>query len=179
MPPPTLSTLYTDQSSVEALLSVVGVQLRVDDDESGTISPTEQTWIDYSISFGTSFVNRYAAVHYDTSSLAGSWSVWNWATIAASRWLCTRRGNSIPAAIAGWWEETKTELEQVRDRTMYIDDAALRNTASPVWSVLRLDGRYIIPQLRVIRSLSEPTPAQFPQNYDGLDAAISEPPIPW
>jgi hypothetical protein len=43
MPPTALSIQYTDEDDIEALLSVEGVDGRLDDDADGSISATELT----------------------------------------------------------------------------------------------------------------------------------------
>jgi len=179
MPPPPSSqtTLYTDADSITALLSLAGMNSRVDDDGNGTISPTEQTWITYASNVGTARVNSFASTKYDTSDLATSWSVWNWATVVGSYWLCCRRGNPVPSSIIGLYEEAMNELSMVKAGILPIDDLAMRNIAMPVWANIRLDDRYWVYKMRVQLPMGDQTPNPVPISVDWLSQIWTDPPI--
>lgn len=139
------------------------------------IPQPESGWAVNATYTGTAKVNRYLQQMYDSADLALSWSVYNWATVLACQWLCSRRGNPIPSSLVMLLRETLDDLEMVRSGDMVIEDIALRNTLAPCWSNVRLDrsGYSIFKKLRVERSTSDRTRTNFPQKADLLDALAS------
>lgn len=177
MPPAALTTVYTSRADVEDLLSVIAVNLRVDDNASGIITSDEEARVTRSTYVGTAFVNRYCIQRYEEAQLATSWSVWHWATVRAAFWLCCRRGNPIPGSLAQLMKETVDELKEVAARRMPVDDLGDRNIMQAAWSNVRLDGRYSVRQLRFQRALSDRTPRLLPSDkIDYLGDLITEPP---
>lgn len=137
---------------------------------------TEAQYLTNCLSVGTARVNRYCQTNYDPVDLANSWSVWQWATICGAYWLCARRNNAVSASLQALYQEALDDMWAVKSGNLPIEDIGYRNTLSPVWSNVRLDGHYAVRQLRVERPLSERTPAQFPQNLDWLSEWLVEPP---
>lgn len=118
------------------------------------------------INLATAKVNRFCQTLYDTSDLALSWSVWQWATAIACHWLCARRNNPIPGSLNNMYVESLDELNEVRKGQMIIEDIGLRNNIMPTWSAMRLDRRWSLKQLRVESGLSDRTPVRYPQKVD-------------
>lgn len=174
MPPSELSTVFTDEDSMEGLLSATGRELRVDDDADQTPQNDFTTW---AANIGTARVLTYTATRYEVADLATSWSVWHWATVIACYWLCCRRGNPVPTSLLGLYEETMEELKEVLAGDIMIDDLAMRNIRAPAWSNGRLDDRYAIRKYRIQTPLSESTPIRFPRNVDRGADVVPEPPL--
>lgn len=178
MPPIALTYVYTDLESMEGLLSASAIENRVDDDANGTVSTPEDDWPTWSQNIASARINSFCAGRYEIVDLAKSWSVWNWATILACYWLCCRRGNPVPTSILGLYQETMEELQMVQLGQLLIDDLAMRNSFSPIWSNGRIDDRYMVRKYRVERPLSDSTPVPFPRKTDLLADIIPEPPLP-
>ena len=134
---------------------------------------TEQAFLTNGCNVGTSWVNRYCQTLYESIDLANSWSVWNWATIKACHWFCARRGNPIPGSLLNLYLEAKDELEQVKAGVMPIEDIGMRNTCFPCWVNLRMDLRFSMKTMRVQRSISDRTPALFPEKVDLNDQILA------
>src|SRR5262249_39802752 len=122
MPPQPLAYLYTSRSWLESLLSIEGVNLRLDDDQSGVVETSpEENYLTYQgINIATARVNGYCLQIYDALQLANSWEVWDWATIVGARWICSRRCNPIPESIMELYEEAITELKEIRANQRFI-----------------------------------------------------------
>lgn len=158
-------SVYCSQSDVEFFLSAQGLTARLDD--LGTQSSAGQTApLTAAIAYAGSVIDMYCAPLYNPAQMVNSPIVKDWAVIIASRWLCARRSQPIPQGVQDFWEETKTWLQQVRDRQMTLPDCVLRRSQMPRWSNVRLDARYVIKQVRVERPISEGTPTQAPQAVD-------------
>lgn len=176
MPPAALTYTYCTSADVVALLSVYGVDARLDDDSSGTVTPEELAYLTTNlVNYATSKVNLYAQQLYDSSDLANSWLVNEWATVIACQRLCLRRANPVPKSIEALYEEAVETLVQVRGQQAYIPDIPLRNSQMPTWSNVRVDPWYRVRQIRLERPLSERTPDQFPRNTDWFSNIYTEP----
>ncbi len=171
----TQANLYTTQADVEHLLSVVGVAARLDDDDDGTVGPTdEQLAMDQARNYATARVKFYCVARYDDLDLATSWMVNEWATVIAAHWICTRRGNPVPDSIKELMYGDGTaanrgvmgDLADVRADKAKIPDIGTRNVEWPAWSNARVDPAYRLRQIRIQRPISERTPTQYPQNVD-------------
>lgn len=130
------------------------------------ITYPESAYMAYSCNFGTSKVMRYTQTLYDTSDLATSWSVWNWATVCAAWWICTRRGNPPPGSLMNLYLESLDELTAVQKQEMVIEDIGYRNEVMPTWSALRVNQMWTIKKMRVETVLSNRNRPQYPQKQD-------------
>lgn len=156
--PTALATQYCTRSDVESVLSVAGVALRLDDDQNATESATETAYLTtQGLNWATSKVNDYCEGRYDIADLAANWTVNEWASILAARWLCLRRCNPIPESVQALYEEAVEQLQQVKAGQYDLGDAAERTTKGPAWSNLRLS-LHRVRKLRVERPISEKTP---------------------
>jgi hypothetical protein len=170
VPPSAPDILFTDQESLEDLLSKVGAELRTGDpDESepdGIADADELRRVATARAIGTAKVMRYAQRRYDAADLAASWTVWEWATCFGAVWLCRRRGNPVPEELLEYAAECLKELEAVAAGDMAIEDVGERVTDGPAWSNTVLDPRYRGRQIRVQRNQSERTPRERPPAVD-------------
>lgn len=172
--PTALSTLYTDTDSIEGLLSQIGRDSRVDDNYTNNIDAREDNFITWACNWATARVNTFCSNRYEPATLATSWTVWGWATICACWWLCGRRGNPVPDSIIALYEEAMMEMKMVAAGQLNIDDLAMRNALAPVWDNMRMDQRYIVRKMRIIRPLSDLTPTAIPVNPDYLSDQLPE-----
>lgn len=177
MPPPVLSTVYTDSESIAVLMSALGRDSRVDDDASEAVDQGEQAFITYAVNVATSRINSILVGRYDLTDLSTSWSIWHYATVIACYWLCHRRFNAVPSALIAMYNETMNDLGMISQGQMFVDDLATRNLSMPVWANFRMDDRYNIIKQRTIAPISESTPTNVPENPDWLSTVLTEPPI--
>jgi hypothetical protein len=88
---------YTTADQIDRLAGAMAVNLRTDDDD-------EDTLIDQAIDYASNQVEFYCHKYSVTELAANGW-VRDAATIIAVKWLCLRRLNDVPGAIAKEWEE--------------------------------------------------------------------------
>lgn len=166
--PAALSVLYTSKEEVESLLSSDGVLLRLDDDQDAANSAGELLRINtLAVNYATARVNLYLGNRYTSAQLATSWSVHDWATMIAARWVCRRRTNPVPESLQDAYDEAIAEMTAIRDRLMSLTDIQERQADQPVLSNMTLDGRYKVKQLRKQLPISTPRPtvAPSPEHY--------------
>src|SRR5262245_10706032 len=83
---------YCTREDVDALLSLEGVHLRLDDDMNDVLSDTERALLELAlitgrgIHYATTRVNYYCETRYSPAVLQTSWMVNDWATTIAARW---------------------------------------------------------------------------------------------
>lgn len=126
----------------------------------------QSSWAAYAPQIGTATVKRFVQTLYDASDLQNSWSAWFWSTVIGAQWLCARRGNPIPGSINNLYLQSLDELDAVMNRKLTIEDTVYRNECFPTWSVLRIDRRFSVKQMRVVASISGRTAPQFPRIWD-------------
>lgn len=151
------SFTLTGSQSIGSAFTGVGAWLATGSDNSLVAS---------AVGVGTAKVNRYCQPLYETSDLAQSWSVWNWATIFAAHWVCCRRANPIPNSLMNNYLEALDECKAVKTMEFPIEDIGYRNDIMPLWAALRIDQRYSVKKLRVENSLSSRVAPQFPRKVD-------------
>jgi phage gp36-like protein len=89
--------VYCVKADIEAIWPPADLLASVDDDTSGTLSPTEEGYITRAIEGAANFINARLETRYAVADLATSaWCRDANAAIAAY-WLSTRRGAAAPA----------------------------------------------------------------------------------
>jgi hypothetical protein len=185
--PSAQANLYCSTADVVALLSQLGVDARLDDDGSGSVSGGELAVLTQLVNYATARVKFYCAVHYDDADLATSWLVNEWATVIAAHRLSLRRCNPVPSCLRELMYGAAGEgarpgdrgvmgdLEDVRAQRAQIPDIGYRNVPWPAWSNVTVDPRYRVRQIRVQRPISERTPTQYGQDADWSSEFAWEP----
>jgi hypothetical protein len=171
--PPAQDFLFCSESDVQALLSLVGEQARLDDDASDEVYDGSPGWVQ-AANYATAKVKAYCLPRYASEDMAKSWLVNEWATIIATQWLCMRRLNGVPETVKEYLygDGTETnpgvmgELIGVRAGRFKIPDCPSRYNESPAYSNIRVDPIYRTRQIRTQKSISEKTPTQYPQTVD-------------
>ena len=172
MAPAAQANLYATEDDIRLLLSDLGLDALLDDDDSGTVEAGEQSPMTRAVNLGTARVKLYCQPRYADEELAESWAVNWWATVLAAWFLVGRRNNPRPDALRELVEGSPdnpgvmTELREVRAGQLQIPDIGTRNVDWPAWSNIRVDARYRYRQARVQRYLSEGTPTQFTRPVD-------------
>jgi hypothetical protein len=170
-----LEYTYCTETDVDTLLSAEAKNLWLDDNSDHAVDSTERARLTtQGINWATSRVNFYCQRRYESSDLADSWLVNDWATVVAVRWLCTRRGNSVPQSIQALYDEVIGDLEQVRDGKMQLPDIGSRSVEWMVWSNVKVDWRYPLRRVRVQRPISERSERNYRQRNDTVADHIRE-----
>lgn len=115
---------------------------------------------------GTTKVKLYCCGRYQDSDLISSWSVNQWATMVACRWLGTRLYRAAPDQIEKAYQEAIEELKAVQASELNIEDIGTRTSGWPFFSNVSVDLGYTYRKVRVEAVISEPTVTQYPQAVD-------------
>ena len=115
---------------------------------------------------GTSKVKLYCGARYDDSQLRLSGTVLDWATVAAARFLCTRRAQGCPKSIAAEYEEALDEMRLVQGGQLSIEDIGTRGVDWPALVNVTVNPSYDGMRARVQPAISEGTPTNFGQYVD-------------
>ena len=147
--------VYCTSDDIAILLSIIGEQDRLDDWNTGVLTPTQQGYMTAIIGWASAKVNFYCAQLYDLSDLATSSWVNGITTIIATQMLCGRRANPVPGSIGAMYKEAMQDLVLVRTSAVQIPDIGYRDVAWPAWSAVRVDPMYRLRQQRIERPISE------------------------
>jgi hypothetical protein len=161
-----LAQTFCTEDDIKHLLSPDGELARLDDDGDSYVNAYEQVTVTSAINYATTRVNFYCQVLYDSDQLATSWLVNEWATIIASRWMCSRRNNPVPTSLEEMYKAVIDDMKLVRAMQMQIPDIGYRNATWPAWSNISKSDGYRYRKLRVERPISEKSPTQYPQSPD-------------
>jgi hypothetical protein len=117
--------------------------------------------------YATGRVKLYCCGRYDDSQLVKSWSVNNWATYLAAKWLCSRRGQTPPKSIVDEVNErVMPEMEMVQSGKLQIEDIGTRTSDWPFITNTVVDPAYDVAKVRVEPQISEQTPTLYAQFVD-------------
>lgn len=115
---------------------------------------------------GTSKVKLYCNSRYDDSQLVLSGTVCDWATVAAARFLCTRRAQGCPKSIAADYDEAIEEMRMVQAGQLFIEDIGTRGADWPTVTNITVNPGYDGMRARVEPNISEGSPTAFNQYID-------------
>lgn len=146
----------TTAAQIERIFTTLGVDLRTDDQES----PEDiDIVIAEVISWASTTIASYTLKHYDTEELVNNPWVQRRAAIICCYYLSQRRGN--PPQFVAEYKRILEELELVNENKIMIPDAIVRAADVPCVHSHRVDDRYFINKLRVVKSQStNPYPGQ-------------------
>ena len=152
---------YCTLTDVQRVLSVAGVNLRLDDDPSVYPAVLDEA---------SRQVDLYLVGDYDAAGLAdNAWVRYATATFAAWE-FATRRGNPAPTGIQKRFERYEDRLEKIAAGLMHVPGLARRRTDVPTLSQprIRLD-----PYPRTVierkRGSSRNHPTDYVQAIDQLE----------
>ena len=120
--------------------------------------------------YGTGQVSLYVSSRYDDTEIVKSVSANRWATLAGSKWICKRQGQSCPQGIVDDWEEALEEMKQVSKGMLHLDNAGTRSSGWPFVSNVTVDVGYDFNKVRVQPQTSEGSPVFYPQYIDWQSA---------
>lgn len=170
--PTAISTLYCDADDLAYLASQEGVDLRLDDNEGGTVSAAELVPETRALNYATGRINDFALARYTAADLATSWTVNWWATVIALRYLCARRLNSVNKQLQAMYKEVMEDLQGVKNGSYTLGDTAERVVSSPAYKNIRVPVWYRLRRMRVERPISDSTPTRLPETPDRVADAI-------
>src|SRR5205085_585788 len=99
--------------------------------------------------YATAWVKRYCCNRYDDSQLALSWSVNEWATNYAARWVSKRLSRSVPDSIEKDYVLHEKELKSVLGGQLCIEDIGTRTSGWPFMSNVTVNVGYQTNKMRV------------------------------
>jgi hypothetical protein len=152
------------------------VDLRLDDDASGTVAADEDAYLAAVVADATEELNSYLLGRYDAARLAQSYLVAKWARYLAAKELCERRGNPVPKSIlAAVGDPDKRtgilgRLARVAEGRDSLESVPQRLAPSPAWANVRVVPGRELRKAVVERPLSEQTaPPQLPAYDEAAD----------
>jgi len=122
------TALYCTQDDMEQVLSVSGVELRLDDYPSDT---------NFVIDDASALIDAYLLTRYDPAQLGQSRWVRHACTDIAIYNLCMRRANSVPGSILKKYEDTIKMLEKAAVGALKLGDISPKRPAIPFMSNMR------------------------------------------
>ncbi len=152
-------TTYCTQADVQARLSAVGVQLRLDDNPADITNILESAAMD---------VNERAQLAYGVDRLATSdWVKFKARDLAVFH-LCIRRNNPISKAVQFIYDSAIESLEKVLKGTLQIPDVAAPKEHAPVLSNMTVRP-YPVPHPVAVPGTSTGRPSGYVQHVDEAD----------
>ena len=106
--------LYSSREEVASILSTVGIDLRIDDSDDGTVDAAEEQLLTDAIEEATDIINEAALHFYTAEELETSRWIRRRASYLAAHIIGKRRGN--PSIYCEYVEEIKGELERLMGR---------------------------------------------------------------
>jgi phage gp36-like protein len=104
---------YCTKTDIEAIWPPDDLVASVDDDASGTLSPTEEGYITRAIERAANLMNSRLAMRYKLADLAANaWCRDANAAIAAY-WLSTRQGGAAPAHLQQQYDAYLASLDRI------------------------------------------------------------------
>jgi phage gp36-like protein len=135
---------YCVRADIEAIWPPADVVASVDDDVSGTLSATEESYIGRAIERAANFINARLEMRYRLTDLAANTWCRDANAAIAAYWLATRRGAAAPAQLAQQYDAYVLLLDEIVNGRMKVPQQAESFEMSPgvVNFEVRLDERY-------------------------------------
>ena len=121
---------------------------------------------------GTSKVKLYCNQRYNDTQLVLSGTVLDWATVAAAKFLCTRRAQGCPKGIKEDYDEAIEEMRMVQTGQLSVEDIGTRGVDWPTVTNITVNPGYDGMRARVEPNISEGTPTSYSQYIDWNSAVI-------
>lgn len=162
--------LYTTRAEIASISSDLGIDLKVDDDDSGTIEAPEEQLVTDAIWEATDTINEVCLHFYTAEVLETSAWVRRRASYLAAHILGRRRGN--PSVYCDEVEKLLGkggELERIRNGLLHIPRMAKRDDFTPKMSNVVVDMNHSQAKLRVLdgTSVGKASDAEQDKDYYG------------
>jgi len=115
---------YCTKADLEAIWPPADLLASVDDDTSGTLSATEESYIDRAIERAANFMNSRLETRYRLADLAGNAWCRDANAALAAYWLSTRRGDPAPAQLQQQYDAYLATLAEIAAGRMKVPQAA-------------------------------------------------------
>src|SRR5688572_25250701 len=149
---------YCTKSDIEALWDPADLLASVDDDVSGTYSPTEDGYITRAIERAAGRMNAYLEQRYKLADLAGNaWCRDANAAIAAYL-LSIRRGDAAPAPLQLQYDAYASDLYDISRGRLNVSEATQTLEMIPTVSNFRIDPRQSRAKVRRVSETSSGAP---------------------
>ena len=119
-----MTQTYCTKADLEAIWPPTDLLASVDDDTSGTLSATEESYIDRAIERAASFMNSRLETRYRLSNLAENTWCRDANAALAAYWLSTRRGDPAPAHLQQQYDAYLATLAEIAAGRMKVPQAA-------------------------------------------------------
>lgn len=123
---------------------------------------------------GTTKVKLWCNARYDDAQLKLSGTVLDWATIAAAKFLCTRRAQGCPKGIQADYDEAIEEMRMAQSGQLQLEDIGTRGVDWPTVVNITVNPAYEYMRARVEPNISEQTPTAYGQFIDWSSACAFE-----
>jgi hypothetical protein len=104
---------YCVKADIEAIWPPAELLASVDDDTSGTLSPTEEGYITRAIERAANHMNARLELRYALVDLAGNTWCRDANAAIAAYWLATRRGDPAPAHLTQQYAAYLADLAEI------------------------------------------------------------------
>src|SRR5262245_4934525 len=108
-----MTQTYCTKTDIEAIWPPASLLASVDDDTSGTLSPTEEAYITRAIERAANLINSRLAMRYQLVDLAANTWCRDANAAIAAYWLSTRRGLAAPAHLQQQYDAYAAQLAQI------------------------------------------------------------------
>lgn len=153
-----MTQTYCTKSDIESLWTPALLLASVDDDASGTLSPTEVGYITAAIERAAGRMNAYLEQRYKLADLAGNaWCRDANAAIAAYL-LSIRRGTSAPAPFQLQYDALMSDLYEISRGLLCVPDVPQSLETIPIVSNFRIDPRHSRAKVRRVSEISSGSP---------------------
>ncbi|HZL88953.1 MAG TPA: phage protein Gp36 family protein [Pirellulaceae bacterium] len=153
-----MTQTYCTKPDIEALWTPALLLASVDDDTSGTLSPTEEAYITAAIERAAGRMNAYLEQRYPLADLAGNaWCRHANAAIAAYL-LSIRRGTSAPAPFQLQYDALLSDLYDISRGRLNVPEAPQTLEMIPTVSNFRIDPRHSRAKVRRVAEISSGSP---------------------
>jgi phage gp36-like protein len=117
-----MTQTYCTKVDIEAIWPPAELLASVDDDTSGTLSPTEEGYIDRAIERAANFLNARLEMRYRLTDLAASAWCRDANAALAAYWLSTRRGEEPPAHLQQQYDAYLAALAEIAAGRMKVPE---------------------------------------------------------
>src|SRR5262245_60611511 len=126
-----MTQTYCTKTDIEAIWPPASLLASVDDDTSGTLSPTEEAYITRAIERAANLINSRLAMRYQLVDLAANTWCRDANAAIAAYWLSTRRGLAAPAHLQQQYDAYLAVLDRVVTGHLRVPEAAESFDAGP------------------------------------------------
>ncbi len=126
-----MTQTYCTKSDIEAIWPPASLLASVDDDSTGTLSPTEDGYITRAIERAANLINSRLAMRYKLADLAANTWCRDANAAIAAYWLSTRRTGTAPEHLQQQYDAYLGVLDRIVTGHLRVPEAAESVSAGP------------------------------------------------